>query len=327
VHSNKGGMMKRIVFLALLFLGVFAAYAQSIDKDSYTEINYGNFMTWLDTRAGNGTSEHFKIYLKYDGPSDPGYNFKDGDKDLIIASDTSEIEANFEQGQDVIVYFTASGPLVWDRFIDLIELDIIEVRDASRIAPPLDAYVLNLDPFVSSPSGSSSLVPSNTDSADEDVVITLVPDPERPPDPGPVRMLVPSDTGQIVIRVDRDSGGNIWLSLEENGNPPPSNIYPPRPGVSPPAVKSSAPQEMIKIIPGISSLKDQKRYKLQVGAFTRKTAADNLAATLRKEGFSPGHEKSGNWNRVIIIGIQGSDVGSVAERLGAIGIKTIWVRE
>jgi hypothetical protein len=325
-------MMKRIVFLTLLSLGVFAVYAQSVDKDRYTEISYDNFMAWLDTSSGNGASERFKIYLKYDGPSGPGYNFKDGDKDLIIASDASEIEANFEQGQDVIVYFTASGPLVWDRFIDsiepdIIEPDIIEARDASRIAPPLDPYVLNTDPFVAFPSDSSAPVPSNIDSADRDVVITLVPGPERPPDPGPARILVPPDTGQIVIRVDRDSGGNIWLSLEESGNPPPSNIYPPRPGVSPPAVKSSAPQETIKIIPSISSLKDQKRYKLQVGAFAHKTAADNLAATLRKEGFSPGHEKSGNWNRVIIIGIQGSDVGSVAERLGAIGIKTIWVRE
>jgi hypothetical protein len=325
-------MMKRTVFLTLLFLGVFAVYAQSIDKDSYTEISYDNFMAWLDASTGNEASERFKMYLKYDGPSGPGYNFKDGDEDLIIASDVSESEVNFEQGQDVIVYFTASGPLIWDRFIDsiepdIIEPDIIEAWDASRIAPPLDSYALNPDPLVSSPSGSSSPVPSNTDSADRDAVITLVPGPERPPDSGPVRILVSPDTDRVVIRVDRDSGGNIWLSLEESGNPPPSNTYPPRPGVSPPVVKSSVLRETIKIIPGISSLKDRKLYKLQVGAFTRKTAADDLAATLRKEGFSPDHEISGDWNRVIIIGIRGSDVGSVAERLGAVGIKTIWVRE
>jgi hypothetical protein len=332
--------MKRTIFLTLFFLGVFTVYAQSIDKASYTELTYDDFMAWLDTGAENRIPVRFKMHLKYDGPSSPGYNFKDGDEDIIIISDT---EVNFERGQEVIVYFTASGPLVWDRSIDIIEAydasridspsDIIDVDDAFWIASPLDPNFPDTDSFVSSPSVSSSPVlsdttlpnpvPANTDSTDE---ITLVPSPGRPPDPGPARIRVPPNTGRVVIRIDQDSAGNLWLSLEESGNPPPPNAYPPNPSVSRPAEKSSPPPE-VEIIPKISSLNDQKLYKLQVGAFIQKTVADDLAAVLRKEGFSLNHEKSGNWNRIIITGIRGADVGDVAERLGAVGIKTVWVRE
>jgi hypothetical protein len=312
--------MKRTVFFAMLFLGVFTVYAQSIDKDSYTEITYDNFMAWLDAGAGNEIPERFKMRLEYDGPSSPGYNFKDGDENIII---TSETGVNFKQGQDVIVYFTARGPLVWDRSIDLIEADgiepdIIEAHDVSRIAPPFDPYSLDSDSLASSPSDISS--------AGGIGEIMLVPGPERPPVPGSVRILVPPDTGRVIIRVDQDSGGNLWLSLEESGNPPPPNAYPPNPSASRPAAKSGPPPE-VKIVPKISSLKDEKLYKLQVGAFTHQKAADDLAATLRKEGFFPDHEKSGAWNRVVITRVRGSDVGGVAERLGAVGIKTVWVRE
>jgi hypothetical protein len=302
--------MKRTIFLTLFFLGVFAVYAQDIDRDDYTEITYDDFMTWLETADGNAVPERFKMYLQYDGPASPGYNFKDEGEDIIITSDT---EVNFERGQEVIVYFTASGPLVWDRSIDA-----IETYEVSLITPSFDSYPSDSDTFVSSP------VLSDTNDINE---ITLVPSSERQPVPGSARILVPPDTGRVVIKIDRDPDGNLWLSLEENGNPPPPSAYPPNPGASQPAANSSSPPPDVKIVPNISSLKDQKLYKLQVGAFVHKTAADDLANVLDREGFSLSHEKSGKWNRVIITGIRGSDVGAVAERLGAVGIKTIWVRE
>ncbi|MDR0451784.1 MAG: hypothetical protein LBH15_01925, partial [Treponema sp.] len=93
-------MMKRILFLALFCLIVFGAYTQSVDKDRYAEITYDDLMAWIDTESESGMPERFKMYLVYDGPSSPGYNFKDGDDDLIMSSDT---ELDFEKGQEVAV--------------------------------------------------------------------------------------------------------------------------------------------------------------------------------------------------------------------------------
>ncbi|MDR2052962.1 MAG: SPOR domain-containing protein [Treponema sp.] len=299
--------MKKTIFLALL-LPVFTVYAQNIDKNSYVEITYDDFMAWTETNADSGVPERFKMYLTYDGPSSPGYNFKDGDDDIILASD---IQLNYETGQKVIVYFTAVGPLAWDRSIDGIEAD-----DGSQVAsaPP-------------SPGRSGG------------AQATLVPSSERPPASGSAQVLLPPEADRIIIEINREPNGNLRLSIESNGAPLPPNAYPPnpsapsRPDAYPPGSAGSRSgagspaAAAAEVIPRLPAQGDRKLYKIQVGAFVNKTKADQLFAVLQNAGFSPAHEKLGRWNRVIISGVRGSEVSDITRRLGSVGVKTVWLRE
>jgi cell division septation protein DedD len=287
--------MKRAIILTLFVMVVFTAYAQDIDKSSYAEITYDDFMGWIETDADSGIPERFKMYLKYDGPAFPGYNFKDGDDDIILVSDTG---LDFEEGQDVVVYFTAAGPLAWDRSIDA-----VETEDDSQIAS-------------SSPSSSQG----------GGAQPTLIPDAPRAPNSGSAQVLLPPETGRVIIEINREPTGNLRLSIEPDGAPPPPNAYPPNPSGSG-AVSGSAAVATVKVIPRLPAAGDRKTYKIQVGAFVNKSGADQLFSQLRNAGFSPAHEKFGNWNRVIISGVRSSDVGDMIRRLGALGIKTVWLRE
>jgi cell division septation protein DedD len=302
--------MKRTIFFALLLPVVFTAYAQNIDRSGYTEITYDAFMAWNETSADSGVPERFKMYLNYNGPSSPGYNFKDGDEDIILASDT---ELYYEPGQEVVVYFTAVGPLAWDRSIDA-----IEVYDGSQIVS--DSRI------VSSP-------PSSSQSAGEQPA--LVPSSERPPTSGSAQVLLPPEADRVIIEINRESNGNLRLSIESDGAPPPPNAYPPNPsassrsnvsGAHPPGTGSSATAP-VKVIPRLPAQGDRKIYKIQVGAFASKTRADQLFTALQNAGFFPAHEKFGNWNRVIISGVRSSEVSDMTRRLGSVGVKTVWLRE
>jgi hypothetical protein len=294
--------MKKTIFFALFLLSAFIVSAQSIDKNSYAEITYDDFMAWTETNADSGVAERFKMYLTYDGPSSPGYNFKDGDDDIILSSDT---ELDYETGQEVVVYFTAVGPLAWDRSIDS-----IEAGGGSQIA-------------------SSPPSPDRSGGAQA----TLVPGSERPPASGSAQVLLPPEAGRVIIEINRESNGNLRLSIGSDGTPPPPpNAYPPNPSApsrssaSRPGTAGSA-TAAVEVIPRLPAQGDRKLYKIQVGAFANKTGADQLFAALQNAGFSPAHEKFGNWNRVIISGVRGSEVSDITRRLGSVGVKTVWLRE
>ena len=301
--------MKKAVFFALFLPVVFTVYGQHIDKSGYAEITYDDFMAWTETSADSGVPERFKMYLSYDGPSSPGYNFKDGDDDIILASDT---ELDYEPGQELIVYFTAVGPLAWDRSIDA-----VDVYDSSQIASsPL--------PSTSSPPGPGGGTRT-----------TLVPSSERPPASGSAQVLLPPEADRVIIEINRESNGNLRLSIESDGTQPPPNAYPPNPSAAfrpnVPAVSQSgtgnSAASTVKVIPRLPAQGDRKLYKIQVGAFVNKRGADQLFAALQNAGFSPVHEKFGNWNRVVISGVRGSDISDMTRRLGSVGIKTVWLRE
>jgi cell division septation protein DedD len=307
--------MKRTIFLALFLPVVFSVYAQNIDKSSYVEITYDDFMAWNETNADSGVPERFKMYLNYNGPSSPGYNFKDGDEDIILASDT---ELYYEPGQEVVVYFTAVGPLAWDRSIDA-----IEVYDGSQIVS--GSQTASDFRIVSSP-------PASSQSGEQPA---LVPGSERPPASGSAQVLLPPEADRVVIEINRESNGNLRLSIESGGAPLPPNAYPPNPstpsrsnasGASPSGAGSPAAAS-VQVIPRLPAQGDRKIYKIQVGAFASKTRADQLFAALQNAGFSPTHERFGNWNRVIIPGIRASEISDMTRRLGSVGVKTVWLRE
>jgi hypothetical protein len=302
--------MIRAIFFALFLSVIFTVYARNVDKSSYTEITYGDFMEWNETGAGSGVPKRFKMRLSYDGPSNPGYNFKNGNEDIILAADR---EWDYEPGQEVVVYFTVVGPLVWDRSIDA-----IEVYETSRIASDFR--------IVSSP-------PVSSQSGDEGPA--LFPGSARPPTSGSAQVLLPPEADRVIIEINRESNGNLRLSIENVSVPLPPNAYPPNPSASsrsnvsdtPPSAPGNSAAVEVKVIPRLPARNDRKIYKIQVGAFINKIRANELFATLQNAGFSPVHEKFDSWNRVIISGISGSEVSAITRQLASAGIKTVWVRE
>jgi cell division protein FtsN len=80
-------------------------------------------------------------------------------------------------------------------------------------------------------------------------------------------------------------------------------------------------------MPGLPDPNTNKKYRLQVGAFTDQNAAAHTYRSLQDAGFSPLYEHSQNYYRVVIADVPASSVASTVQRLVQAGINQIWVRE
>jgi basic membrane lipoprotein Med (substrate-binding protein (PBP1-ABC) superfamily) len=83
----------------------------------------------------------------------------------------------------------------------------------------------------------------------------------------------------------------------------------------------------LEIIPGYPNPNNGKIYRLQVGSFSSPEAAAKVAQLVKDAGFDVAQELSDYNYRVLVTGIPASAVYPAMQRLGAIGIGQIWVRE
>jgi cell division septation protein DedD len=68
-------------------------------------------------------------------------------------------------------------------------------------------------------------------------------------------------------------------------------------------------------------------YRVQIGAFTARRNAQELFDRLLNAGFHPIFEVSSKYTRVAIPGVRGSEMRSLAQRLGNAGFREAWIRE
>jgi rare lipoprotein A len=68
-------------------------------------------------------------------------------------------------------------------------------------------------------------------------------------------------------------------------------------------------------------------YKLQVGSYKIAGNAVDAYVKLKAVGLDPSYERSGDFFRVVLAGVRGTDVTSVTEKLGAAGFKEAVIRE
>jgi cell division protein FtsN len=85
--------------------------------------------------------------------------------------------------------------------------------------------------------------------------------------------------------------------------------------------------EELQVIPGLPDPNSNKIYRLQVGSFSAPDAADRTAQIIQSAGFDVAQEFNGTYYRVLVVGIPAASVYPAAQRLGAMGIGQIWVRE
>jgi len=110
----------------------------------------------------------------------------------------------------------------------------------------------------------------------------------------------------------------------------------PKPGLPPQAAPQSnndcpinpAPQPTrLQIIPQLPNPNGNGIYRLQVGAFCDSASAYALENRLKTAGFNVTRELFNRLHRVIINGIPAAQVQYTAQRLEAMGIKQIWVKQ
>jgi hypothetical protein len=100
---------------------------------------------------------------------------------------------------------------------------------------------------------------------------------------------------------------------------------PPSPAAPPPVTRAAAGDVMV--MPGLPDPNSNRMYRLQVGAFFSQNAAANTFRSLQDAGLNPVYEHSQNYYRVVIADVPAPNVASTVQRLGAIGIREVWVRE
>jgi hypothetical protein len=110
--------------------------------------------------------------------------------------------------------------------------------------------------------------------------------------------------------------------LAEGGSMDPSSPFP---IVGSPPARQTAGNPTVS--PGLPDPNSNKKYRLQVGAFTDQNAAAATFRSLQDAGFNPVYEHSQTFYRVIIADVPASSVASTVQKLVSIGINQIWVRE
>jgi hypothetical protein len=116
---------------------------------------------------------------------------------------------------------------------------------------------------------------------------------------------------------------------------PPAYVPPPpqRPALqaTPPnqdCYANSTPQPTrLQIIPRLPNPNGREIYNLQVGSFCDPGAANRLENRLRAAGFNVARDHYNTLHRVLVAGIPAAMVQSTAQRLEAMGIKQIWVKQ
>ncbi|GHV32755.1 hypothetical protein AGMMS4952_23730 [Spirochaetia bacterium] len=94
--------------------------------------------------------------------------------------------------------------------------------------------------------------------------------------------------------------------------------------VQPPAAVSANPA-VVK--PGFPPVGTNKRYRVQVGAYTVTRNAVEAFDRVKSVGLEPSYERYNDFYRVVISGVRADDVQNVAGRLGSVGFREVLIRE
>jgi rare lipoprotein A len=112
---------------------------------------------------------------------------------------------------------------------------------------------------------------------------------------------------------------------------PPSQMLPlfeslPPPQTQPSLETAPPPSPGIKLIPARIPSPD-KKYTLQVGSYIVPRNAVETYSKLKEAGLNPTYEQNGEYYRVVLTGIRGTEVQPVADKLEKAGFREAIIRE
>jgi rare lipoprotein A len=211
---------------------------------------------------------------------------------------------NRHNNKQVTVRVNDRGPFVSARIIDV----------SKAAAEQLDMLVTGTAPVIIESDRITAPAPGRTAAADLYWTVPpsgspAAPSSDAPPVSAPAQY--PVYTPPIVKPVPAPA-------------PPVQEVPQPVP-LPPPSAPAPAPGRLT-LTPAITPAPD-KTYRLQVGSYKIPRNAYDAYIKLKNTGLNPAYEQSGEYYRVVLAGIQGTDVQAVAEKLGAAGFKEALIRE
>ena len=81
------------------------------------------------------------------------------------------------------------------------------------------------------------------------------------------------------------------------------------------------------MIPATINPSPNRTYTLQIGSFKVARNAVDTYVKLREAGLNPEYERNGDLFRVVLKGVRGTDVQSVANTLATTGFREAVIRE
>jgi cell division septation protein DedD len=129
-----------------------------------------------------------------------------------------------------------------------------------------------------------------------------------------------------------------WIAGIEREQRSPRALGPaqvPTPAFAPPPVSSPAPSPSqargrsgpaARTLPKAPGAGDNALYRVQVGAFSARSNAQEAFDRLLNAGFSPVFEVQGRLTKVQIPWVRGYEVSEINRRLYTIGFREVWIR-
>jgi rare lipoprotein A len=223
---------------------------------------------------------------------------------LTLPFGTRVTVTNRQNNKKVTVKINDRGPFVSARVIDVSraaaeQLDMIYTGTAPVLVESVDRIIV---------SSSAMTPPASPPVAATQPVVTAPPVAVAPPVviASPVVVIPPVATAQPATAV-----------------PPVYTI--------PDARVAPQRYENVRLVPEINIVPN-KMYRLQIGSYQVARNAVDAFERLKNAGLNPNYERytdsvKGEFFRVVIAGIRGSDIQSVLERLGPAGVREALIRE
>jgi rare lipoprotein A len=221
---------------------------------------------------------------------------------------------NTHNNRKVTVRVNDRGPFVSARIIDVSraaaeQLDILATGTAPVVVESLGPVVFpaGTDPgtapaAVSAPgSGPGIIDPGWTPTAPPEPAVSGI----VPPVPAPPPQQSPA------------------LSRQQPAAVPQSRVIPAVPEYDGAAYP---PAQAAMLKPAVPPMPNRV-YRLQVGSYRIARNAVDAFEKLKNAGLNPSYERNGEFFRVVLAGVRGEDVQSVAEKLGAAGFREALIRE
>jgi rare lipoprotein A len=231
---------------------------------------------------------------------------------------TMLVVTNRHNNKQVTVRVNDRGPFVSARIIDVSkaaaeQLDMLITGTAPVMVESVDRIVSSTPARTTAPDQYWTLPPAQPAVTAAEAPPAVAAVPQQPlPQPVPVTPAVPADVPAVTPRPPAPAAVTVQA-------PPAAPPVRPQP-VSAPA---SSPAELNPVI----SPAPNKLYRLQIGSFKVARNAVETYEKLKNAGLNPAYERNGEFFRVVLAGIKGVEVQSVAEKLGTAGFREALIRE
>jgi cell division septation protein DedD len=122
---------------------------------------------------------------------------------------------------------------------------------------------------------------------------------------------------QTIININ---GSTVEVATKTVEDPLPA----PEPEPAPPPQPRMPPAT---VMPRMPDPANGHIYRVQVGSFLSALNAQNTFERLKASGFNPAYERYEEYYRVVLSGVRASEMQAVAQQLGNLGVREVWIRQ